>query len=183
MPTSRHCMRCGRVRVRTRRSSPRFAPAPPSTSRSESFHNTGSPSVRPILVGAVMYDPKVAVIWDVIARFFGDKGCPMDCMFYTNYELQVRALLASHIDIAWNSPLAWLDAQRLGAGACRAIAMRDTDRDRRTHLLVRAEGPVATVDDLRGRVVALGAGDSPQATLLPLHHLALAGLRPERDFQ
>jgi len=139
--------------------------------------------VRPILVGAVMYDPKVAVIWDVIARFFDGQGCAMDCVFYTNYELQVQALLAGHIDIAWNSPLAWLDAQRLGGGKCRAIAMRDTDRDRRTHLLVRADGPVAALGDLRGRVVALGAKDSPQATLLPLHHLALAGLSPERDFK
>jgi ABC-type phosphate/phosphonate transport system substrate-binding protein len=130
-----------------------------------------------------MYDPKVAVIWDVIARFFAGEGCAMDCVFYTNYELQVEALLAGHIDIAWNSPLAWLDAQRQGAGQCRAIAMRDTDRDRRTHLLVRADGPVAIVDDLRGKVVALGARDSPQATLLPLHHLSLAGLAPGRDFE
>ena len=139
--------------------------------------------MRPILVGAVIYDPKVAVIWDIIARFFSAEGCAMDCVFYTNYDLQVEALLAGHIDIAWNSPLAWVDAQRRGGGACRAIAMRDTDRERRTQLLVRADGPVATLADLRGRVVALGAKDSPQATLLPLHHLRRAGLEPGRDFE
>ena len=139
--------------------------------------------MRPILVGAVVYDPKVTVIWDIIARFFRAAGCPMDCVFYTNYELQVEALLHGHIDIAWNSPLAWIDAQRRGGGACRAIAMRDTDCDRRTHLLVRADGPVRAVGDLRGRRVALGALDSPQATLLPLHHLERAGLVAGRDFE
>jgi ABC-type phosphate/phosphonate transport system substrate-binding protein len=137
--------------------------------------------VRPILVGAVIYDPKVAVIWDIIARFFAGEGCAMDCVFYTNYELQVDALLAGHIDIAWNSPLAWVDAQRRSGGTCRALAMRDTDRDRRTHLLAR-DGLLRTADDLRGRVVALGASDSPQATLLPIHHLALSGLWPGRDY-
>jgi hypothetical protein len=30
----------------------------------------------------------------------------------THYESQVTALLQGHIDIAWNSPLTWLDAQR-----------------------------------------------------------------------
>jgi len=139
--------------------------------------------VRPILVGAVIYDPKVAVIWDVISRFFAAQDCAMDCVFYTNYGLQVDALLAEYIDIAWNSPLAWVDAQRRSGGRCRAIAMRDTDRDRRTHLLVRADGPVRTARDLRDRVVALGALDSPQATLLPIHHLESLGLMPGRDFE
>src|SRR5918992_1074798 len=95
----------------------------------------------PILVGAVVYDPKVVVIWDIIKDFFQGEGCPIDYVFYSNYELQVEALLAGHIHIAWNSPLAWLDAQRRTGAAsrtgavCRAIAMRDTDRDRVSHLL------------------------------------------------
>ncbi|HET9299187.1 MAG TPA: phosphate/phosphite/phosphonate ABC transporter substrate-binding protein [Candidatus Polarisedimenticolaceae bacterium] len=132
--------------------------------------------MRPILVGAVVYDPKVTLIWDIIARFFAEQRCPIDCVYYTNYTLQVDALLAHHIDIAWNSPLAWVDAQRRAGGACRALAMRDTDRDRVTHLLVRGEGPVRTLSDLGGRTIAVGASDSPQATLLPLHHLRSRGM-------
>ncbi len=132
--------------------------------------------MRPILVGAVVYDPKVTVIWDIIARFFAEQRCPIDCVYYTNYTLQVDALLARHIDIAWNSPLAWVDAQRRAGGTCRALAMRDTDRDRVTHLLVRADGPVRQLSDLRGRSIAVGASDSPQATLLPLHHLRSRGI-------
>jgi len=137
--------------------------------------------MRPILVGAVVYDPKVTVIWDIIARFFAEQRCPIDCVYYTNYTIQVDALLAGHIDVAWNSPLAWVDAERRTRGTCRALAMRDTDRDRVTHLLHRADGPVRTVADLRGRTVAVGASDSPQATLLPLHHLHERGIVAGRD--
>ncbi len=139
--------------------------------------------MRPLLVGAVLYDPRVSVIWDIIGRYFAKRGCPMDTVFYSNYGLQVEALLAGRVDIAWNSPLAWIDAQRRAGGGCRAIAMRDTDRDRRTHLVVRRAGAVNDVAALRGKTIALGASDSPQATLLPLHHLARAGLRPETDFR
>lgn len=137
---------------------------------------------KPILVGAVVYDPKVAVIWEIIKDFFIDQGEPIDYVFYSNYELQVEALLAGHIHIAWNSPLAWVDAQRRSGGTCRAIAMRDTDRDRTTHLIVRRDGGIESIADLRGKTVATGAKDSPQSTLLPLHMLQQRGLTPYQDF-
>ena len=33
---------------------------------------------RPVRVGAVMYDPKVSVIWEIIKDFFNDQGEPID---------------------------------------------------------------------------------------------------------
>jgi ABC-type phosphate/phosphonate transport system substrate-binding protein len=137
----------------------------------------------PVLVGAVIYDPKVVVIWDIIKDYFHAEGCPIDYVFYSNYELQVDALLSRHIDIAWNSPLAWVDAQRRSGGRCRAIAMRDTDRDRVTHIVSRRDSNIARISDLRGKTLATGALDSPQATLLPIHFLQETGLSPSVDFK
>lgn len=136
---------------------------------------------KPVLVGAVLYEPKVSVIWDIIREFFEENGCPMDVVFYTNYELQVKALVEGHIDIAWNSPLAWLDSQRLSKGCCKAIAMRDTDRDRVSHLVVRKSGAINSISDLKGTTIAVGAKDSPQARLIPLGLLQREGLQPESD--
>jgi phosphonate transport system substrate-binding protein len=136
---------------------------------------------RPMRAGAVMYDPKVSVIWEIIRRFFESQGAPTDVTFYSTYALQVSALVADEIDIAWNSPLAWLDSQRRTGHACRAIAMRDTDRDRVSYLVARTNGPVRSVDDLRGRALAVGASDSPQATLIPLGRVRQARLDPDTD--
>lgn len=138
--------------------------------------------MKPILVGAVIYDPKVSLIWDIIKDFFAAEGCPIDCVFYSNYELQVTALASGHIDIAWNSPLAWIDALRRTGGRCRALAMRDTDRDRISHIVVSRASGIDSVADLRGRTLATGALDSPQATLLPIQHLREQGLAAGRDF-
>jgi len=138
--------------------------------------------ISPIRVGAVIYDPKVVVIWDIIKDFFQSQQCPMDYVFYSNYELLVEALLTGHVHIAWNSPLAWLEAEHASGHTCRAVAMRDTDRDRVTHLLVRRDSGITQLGDLRGKIVATGAKDSPQATLLPLHLLHEAGLEAGRDF-
>ena len=137
--------------------------------------------MQPVVVGAVLYDPKVAVIWEIIRDFFDARECPIDTRFYSTYELQVSALLERQIDIAWNSPLAWLDAQRRSGSHCHAIAMRDSDRDRATYIVAPRNGPTSTLADLRGRTVALGAVDSPQATLIPLGLLRRAGLDPTRD--
>lgn len=137
---------------------------------------------KPIIVGAVLYEPKVSIIWDIIREFFESNGCPMDVVFYTNYELQVKALVEGHIDMAWNSPLAWLDSVRLSGNRCRAIAMRDTDRDRTTHIVVRSASGIGSIGDLKGKILATGAKDSPQATLIPIGLLHRNGLTPGKDF-
>ena len=141
-----------------------------------------TPTHPPVIVGAVLYDPKVSVIWDIIREFFEENGCPMDVVFYTNYELQNQGLLDGHLDIAWNSPLAWVDALRLSGGTCRAIAMRDTDRDRVSHIIVKNDSGIHSPEDLRGKTVAFGAKDSPQARLIPQGLLLRHGLAPDKDY-
>ena len=51
---------------------------------------------RPLKVGAVMYDPKVSVIWEIIRDFFDAQHAPIDVAFYNTYETQVDALLDWH---------------------------------------------------------------------------------------
>jgi ABC-type phosphate/phosphonate transport system substrate-binding protein len=138
---------------------------------------------KPIVVGAVIYDPKVTVIWKIIGDFFESKKCPIELVYYTTYELQVDGLVEGRLDVAWNSPLAWIDAQRRLGGKCRAIAMRDTDRDRVSHFVAHEGRGPATLAELRGKTIAFGAKDSPQATLIPLEQLRRAGLEAGKDFE
>jgi ABC-type phosphate/phosphonate transport system substrate-binding protein len=139
-----------------------------------------------IVLGAVAYDPKVVTIWDGFKQYFAERGLGFDYVLYSNYERQVEGHFAGHFDVAWNSPLAWIEAERVSAQrgrAAEAIAMRDTDQDLTSLVVVRADSEVGEVRDLAGKTVAVGAADSPQATLIPLLHLAQAGLEPGRDFE
>jgi ABC-type phosphate/phosphonate transport system substrate-binding protein len=138
-----------------------------------------------LVLGAVAYDPKVVTIWEGFKRWFEAHDLPFDFVLYSNYESQVAAHLRGDFHVAWNSPLAWIEADRAARARGRrasAIAMRDTDRDLTSVIIVRENGP-RTIEELRGKVVATGAADSPQATILPLLHLAEAGLEPERDIR
>lgn len=130
-----------------------------------------------IILGAVAYDPKVVTIWDGFRAYCGARGIALDYILYTSYERQVAAHVRGDIHVAWNSPLAWLQAVAAGKGA-RTIAMRDSDRDLTSVILVRADGP-KTVEELRGKRVGVGAADSPQATLIPLEELAAKDIMVE----
>jgi len=139
-----------------------------------------------IVLGAVAYDPKVVTIWDGFKDYFARAGLHFDYVLYSNYEAQVEGHLDGHFDVAWNSPLAWIEAERAGAARgrkARAVAMRDTDQDLTSVVVVRSGSPLRELSDLAGKTLAVGAADSPQATLIPLLFVAEAGLEPGRDFE
>lgn len=138
-----------------------------------------------LLLGAVAYDAKVVTIWDGFQKWFAARGLDFDYVLYSNYERQVEAHFAGAFTVAWNSPLAWLQAERVArerGRTARAIAMRDTDQDLTSVVVVRADSPLRTLADLKGKRLGVGAGDSPQATMIPLETLAQNGLLAERDF-
>ncbi len=131
-------------------------------------------------IGAVAYDPKVVTIWEGFKGYFHDRGVETDYVLYSTYDAQVDANLSGEVDVAWNSPLAWVKSQILSAGACVALAMRDSDRDLTTKIIVRKDSELSSLADLKGKTVAVGASDSPQATLIPLGMIAASGLDPAR---
>jgi phosphonate transport system substrate-binding protein len=145
---------------------------------------------RTIWVGAVAYDPKVVTIWEGMRRYFHDEAkLPVEVVLFQSYEAQVEALLAPsgaagpHIDIAWNTNLAYLQAVEASGGRCQPIAMRDTDRGWTTKIVAPTGSAVGHVRDLGGRTLALGSRDSGHAAVLPVHCLALEGLVEGRDYR
>jgi phosphonate transport system substrate-binding protein len=138
-----------------------------------------------LLLGAVAYDPKVVTIWEGFKSYFARHDLPFDYILYSNYERQVESHLKGDFHVAWNSPLAWVRTVRLANSRgqeVEALAMRDTDQDLTSVIVVRSDSTIQSVADLRDKKVAVGAVDSPQATLIPLSHLRSQGLTPGEDF-
>jgi ABC-type phosphate/phosphonate transport system substrate-binding protein len=139
-----------------------------------------------LLLGAVAYDPKVVTIWEGFKAYFFRHDLAFDYILYSNYERQAEAHLKGDFHVAWNSPLAWVRTRRLAGSLgeeVQALAMRDTDQDLTSVVIVRSDSGIESVADLRDKRVAVGAVDSPQATLLPLSYLRAQGLIPGDDFR
>jgi phosphonate transport system substrate-binding protein len=143
-----------------------------------------------IWVGAVAYDPKVVTIWEGMRRYFHEEAhIPIEVVLFQSYEMQLHALLAQgsaitpRIDIAWNTNLAYLQAEEWSGRTCRAIAMRDTDLGWMTKIVAITGGPVSTLADLKSRTIALGSRDSGHAAILPIHFLERQGMHEGRDYK
>ena len=145
---------------------------------------------RTIWIGAVAYDPKVVTIWEGMRRYFQEEtDLPVEVVLFQSYEAQVSALLAApgdpgpRVDIAWNTNLAYLQAEAWSDRRCRPIAMRDTDLGWTTKIVAVNGGAVAVIGDLADRTLALGSRDSGHAAILPVHFLEREGLVEGRDYR
>jgi ABC-type phosphate/phosphonate transport system substrate-binding protein len=143
-----------------------------------------------IWLGAVAYDPKVVTIWEGMRRYFHEEAdLPLEVVLFQSYETQVASLLGTaqdarpRIDIAWNTNLAYLQADEWSSHRCRALAMRDTDLGWTTKIVAVSKGPVAALADLKNHTLALGSRDSGHAAILPVHFLAQQGFIEGRDYR
>lgn len=145
---------------------------------------------RTIWVGAVAYHPKVVGIWEGMRRYFHEEAhLAVEVVLFQSYEAQVAALLAlpgeplPRIDIAWNTNLAYIQADAWSDHRCRPIAMRDSDLGWMTKIVAVTGGAVTKLADLRDCTLALGSRDSGHAAILPVHFLQREGLAEEKDYK
>jgi ABC-type phosphate/phosphonate transport system substrate-binding protein len=136
-----------------------------------------------ITIGAVAYDPKAVTIWEAIRDWFRGRPVRLDYVLYSSYEAQVEALFKGHVDVAWNTNVAWVRCARRDPARARAIAMRDTDQGFTSRIVARPGLGVRGPADLRGKTVAFGSRDSGQAAILPVKWLHDAGLAETKDYR
>jgi ABC-type phosphate/phosphonate transport system substrate-binding protein len=133
----------------------------------------------PLLVGAVAYTPNVVPIWEGIRSYFQESENSdehMDFVLYSNYGRLVDSLIARHIDIAWNTNLAYVRTVLQTDRHCVALAQRDTDVDFSTVFVARNGSRLHGTADIAGKRLALGSADSAHAAILPLYYLRRAGV-------
>jgi phosphate/phosphite/phosphonate ABC transporter binding protein len=134
-------------------------------------------------IGAVAYAPKVVTIWEGIREYLCDRGLQTEYALYSSYPALVDALIAGHIDVAWNTPLAYLQAKERLGGQCLVLAMRDSDVNFTTVFITRTDSAIHSLNDLKGKRFALASRDSSHAAILPVHFLREGGLEPEQDLK
>jgi len=134
-----------------------------------------------VKIGVVAYAPKVVTIWEGIKEYLRSQGFNADYVLYSNYPALVEALVAGHVDIAWNTPLAYLQAKEKLGGQCQVLAMRDTDVGFTTVFITQTDSPIRSLPDLTGKRFALASRDSSHAAILPLYFLHQNGIHPDKD--
>lgn len=134
-------------------------------------------SAETILVGAVSYHPRVVTVWEGFREYFRRQGLDVDYVLFSNYERLVDALLTAEVDIAWNTNTAYVSSETKLGGSAQVLGMRDVDASYATVLVTKTgASAIREVDELVGKVLAVGSRDSGHAAILPIHYLAEEGL-------
>src|SRR6516162_10035552 len=107
--------------------------------------------------------------------WFNEHGLPIEYALFSTYDALCRGLLDGTVDIAWNAPMAHAQSVICSDGACRTLAMRDTDDHVTTMLIALTSSDITTLDDVRGRTVAVGVPSSSELRLIPGHQLRAQG--------
>src|SRR5712692_1743270 len=125
--------------------------------------------------------PTYISVFRGLQTHFRRHGIDLDWVLYADYDALVEAFVKREIDLAWNAPLAYVKIKRRLKDPCQVVAMRDVDVNFTTHFITHAASDITTVQDLKGKRVALGSRGSMQAGLLPYYFLQQLGLQPSHD--
>jgi len=125
--------------------------------------------------------PTYISVFRGLQAHFRRHGIELDWVLYADYDALVEAFVKREIDLAWNAPLAYVKIKRRLQDPCQVVAMRDVDVNFTTHFITHAGSGITTVQDLKGKRLALGSRGSIQAGLLPYYFLQQLGLNPAHD--
>src|ERR1700675_152005 len=113
--------------------------------------------------------PTYISVFPGVKAHFLRHGIELDWVLYSDYDALVEAFVKREIDLAWNAPLAYVKMKRRLNDLCQVVAMRDVDVNFTTHFITHATSGITTVQDLKGKRVALGSRASMQAGVLPYY--------------
>jgi phosphonate transport system substrate-binding protein len=125
--------------------------------------------------------PAYISVFRGLQTHFRQHGLDLDWVLYSDYDALVEAFVKREIDLAWNGPLAYVKIRKRLNDPCQVVAMRDVDVNFTTHFIASPTSTIYTLEDLKGKRVALGSRRSVQAGLLAYYFLQQAGIDPEKD--
>ena len=117
-------------------------------------------------------------IFDAVSR---STGLSFDLKVAQSYGGVVEAMCNNAADIAFVGSVTYLQAQKRGCAELLAVAVKSGRSVYYAGLFVRADSPVQSIADLRGKRVAFGDVNSTSAFIFPVAMLFDAGIDPVRD--
>lgn len=117
-------------------------------------------------------------IFGAVARMTGLK---FDIKVGQSYAAVVEALCNNGADIAFVGPVTYIQARDRGCADLLAVGVEKDQSVYYAGIFTRADSPIRTIADLKGKRVAFGDVNSTSSFVYPMAMVVDAGLDPVRD--
>jgi phosphonate transport system substrate-binding protein len=138
----------------------------------------------PLRLGVVtFYNPRLMYLkYQPLVDYLSARtGARWELAISGSYESTVESLCSGAIALAYLGPLTYVRAREL-CGATPVVKLLTNGQPTfRSFIVVREDGPIKSLADLRGRSFGFGSPLSTSSHIVPRATLARAGLRPGVD--
>lgn len=101
----------------------------------------------------------------------------------TDYAATVEALAGKKLDMVWYGGFTFVQAKIRTGGTAIPLVQREEDEKFRSVFITRADSPIKSIADLKGRNFTFGSVSSTSGHLMPRHFLLQQGIDPDRDMR
>ena len=108
-------------------------------------------------------------------------GLDFDIKVGQSYATVIEALCSGGADIAFVGPVTYLQARDRGCADLLAVGVEKNQSIYYSGIFTRADAPIRTIADLKGKRVAFGDVNSTSSFVYPMAMIIDAGLDPVRD--
>jgi phosphonate transport system substrate-binding protein len=117
-------------------------------------------------------------LFDAVTR---TRGLHFDVRVGESYGAVVEAMANGQVDVAFFGAVAYLQAKKRAGAELLAVSVENGASVYYSGIFVRADSPLKSLSDLKGRSLALGDPNSTSSFAYPLAMLLDAGVDPEKD--
>lgn len=110
-------------------------------------------------------------------------GLTFDLKVAQSYGAVVEGMCNGWADVAFVGPVTYLQAKERGCADLLAVAVKSGQSVYYSGFFARADSPVKSIGDLRGKSVAFGDINSTSSFVFPMTMLMDAGIDPAKDLK
>ena len=101
----------------------------------------------------------------------------------TDYAATVEGLAARKLDMVWYGGFTFVQAWLRTNRTAIPLVQRAEDEQFRSVFITRAQSPIHSIADLKGKTFAFGSVSSTSGHLMPRFHLREQGIDPDTDMR
>ncbi|MDI3269936.1 MAG: phosphate/phosphite/phosphonate ABC transporter substrate-binding protein [Bacillota bacterium] len=108
-------------------------------------------------------------------------GIPVEVFVGSDYTAVIEGMGAGKVDIGFLNPKGYVTAKEKGYADVLLKAVRNGSDSYRSQIVVRADSPIQSVADLKGKTIAFVDPQSTSGYVYPVVLLKKNGIDPEKD--